>query len=200
MQSAHNRLTLAEEGAGLPGLSFCGCPFNRIHQSFSDFGLFFLPWRSWNICLKFCVDTVWIPICLHVKGLLWMTIISCGFLPAKLVIWHKIGFSSLVNRLQNKVKITKIQELTLILHAIWLHKWLPRGRIILVTCVTSNMYFFQITSSDSSDRLSSDRACQILWQVSQNNRQTPWFSSRRKSPFLNRRQFLKFFNYYSRLL
>ena len=35
--------------------------------------------NNWSTCLKFCENSVWIPVCMYAKGGVWMAIISCGF-------------------------------------------------------------------------------------------------------------------------
>ena len=39
----------------------------------------FFTTNNWIRCLKFCEDSVRMSVCLCVKGLVWMTIISYGF-------------------------------------------------------------------------------------------------------------------------
>ena len=46
---------------------------------------------TWNFCLIFFVDNVWIPVCVHARDGVWMTIISYGFLSLK--VGQKVGIA-----------------------------------------------------------------------------------------------------------
>ena len=69
------------------GVSFCGHLSNRIHQFFwimSQLQPYKKGIYTWNFVLIFFVDTVWIPVCVHARDGVWMTIISYEFLSLKL--------------------------------------------------------------------------------------------------------------------
>ena len=56
--------------------------------------------------------------------------------------------------------------LSIILKANKPHNYISGGGIVLVTCVVRLFLKNFFAGSDSSDKLSSDRSCQISWQVS----------------------------------
>ena len=72
--------------AGLPGLSLKLPPVRHTSNfwNISQVCGFFSIWNNCNRCLKLYWITVWMSVCLYVKGLVWMSNIFGGFYCLKL--------------------------------------------------------------------------------------------------------------------
>ena len=85
-QSADNRPGRAMDATewppwlGLPGIWLCVfVQCGVIFRIIPELQLIFSTRNIWITYLKFYRITVWIPVCLHAKGLVWINSVSCEF-------------------------------------------------------------------------------------------------------------------------
>ena len=73
----------------------------RIHILFQNIGQLQTHGKGisiWIICLKICVLSIWLPVCVHEKGCVWTANISCGFQ------WSNLAETAFVNGFKSSKK------------------------------------------------------------------------------------------------